>query len=133
MVLAKIQISLLSGGGRGWRDCANDIVAIVHADQGVNPRHRFHQGLPVTLDQTAGHDDPAAPAGLFALDRFGENFVSFRPGGLKESASVDDDYVGLGFIRGQHEAGLGELPEHLLRIDQILRTSQRDERNLWRS
>jgi hypothetical protein len=50
-------------------------------------------------------------------------FFSF----LYESAGVDNNDIGLGFISDNFEAILGQMPQHNLRIDQIPWAAQADQ------
>ena len=48
-------------------------------------------------------------------------------GSVDEGAGIDDDDVRFGGIRGHGHAGLGEVTDHDLGIDQVLGATQGDE------
>jgi hypothetical protein len=130
MIVAEVQIrgfSLLSGRSGRFEDSTGEVAAVVDTDKGVDARNVLEQTGPITLDQTAGYDNPSAPSGPLGIDRLDDGLVGFVAGGLKETTRVDHDDVGIGRVIGDGAAGLGKLPEHFLRIHQVLGATQRDE------
>ena len=99
----------------------------MHADQGIDARHGVKESLTVALDEAACHHDATAGTFPLAFDRLGYGFEGLGPGSLEKPAGVDDDDIRVGFVGGDECAGLGELPEHLLGIHQVLGASQRHE------
>jgi hypothetical protein len=83
--------------------------------------------FPISLDQTTGHQQAAAPSSAPVFDKLFNDFKAFLNCLLDETAGIQDDYVGLGRVRYEREA-LPEKPGGQdLRIHLAFRAAQRDE------
>ena len=71
---------------------------------------------------------PPKRAVRFSLDGLSNHFVCLFTGGLKEAARVDNHDFRVGLARDD-AARLGQLPEHLLGIDEVLGAAKRYEGN----
>ena len=88
------------------------------------------QLVAIALGQAAGHDQPLAGAVLL-VPRHLENRVDrFLLGRVDERAGVDDEHVGLRRVLRQLVPRLLREAEHHLGVDEVLRTTERNETNL---
>src|SRR5262249_44484088 len=69
-------------------------------------------------------DDGADAALLLQRQHLADDRQRFLPGRLDEAAGVDDHHVGAVGVRRQDVAVLGQLAEHALGVDGVLRTTQ---------
>ena len=79
------------------------------------------------LWQAAGDDDLLHLSFLFLFDGAAYSFECFCFGGSDEAASVNNDDVGVVGIFSNDEAGLCDLRQHPLAIDDIFGTAESDE------
>ena len=78
--------------------------------------------------QATGHHDRSDLPGLLQFEHFADDTERFLPGRFDEPASVDDDDVRTLGIGLERVTVLSELAEHPLGIDEVLRTTEADER-----
>ena len=79
------------------------------------------------LGQAAGDDDGADLALLLQVEHLADDAERLLPGRLDEAAGVDDDDVGPVGVGDEGVAVLGQLAEHALGIDGVLRAAEGDE------
>jgi hypothetical protein len=130
--LARAGPALLPGKPHLNQGCRDNIVPLVNADQSVNSLNRVEQFLAIPLNKATGHDHPLAPPFALLGNGLGNRLMRLRPGGLKEAASVDNNYIGIGFVGGNHGTGLSQLSEHFLGVDEILGASQGNKCDAYR-
>ena len=87
----------------------------------------MQQLVLLALGQAAGDDDGPDPALLLEVEHLADDAERLLPGRLDEAAGVDDDDVGPVGVGDERVAVLGELAEHALGIDEVLRTAEADE------
>jgi hypothetical protein len=98
-------------------DGLDDVLAIENADQAVDSRGFGQEIGLVALNEAPGDHYAAAISGFLELDGLVDFPHGFFLGGGEESAGVDDDGVGLGWVAGDGQAVGGEEAEHALAID----------------
>ena len=104
-----------------------DLLAAEHADDLIDFGHLFEQDVALPLGHAAGDDHRPDLARLLQCEHLADDGERFLPGRLDEAAGVDDDHVGPVGVRLKGVAVLGELAEHPLGIDGVLRAAQRNE------
>jgi len=77
------------------------------------------------LRETSGNDELLAR--LLLVRVLQDGIGRFRLRRVDKRTRVDDDGIGLGGFGNEFPTGLAELRDHHLGIDEILRTSKRDE------
>jgi hypothetical protein len=97
----------------------------MHPDQRINLGNLFQQTLSVALNETAGHDKPLDATFALLLGGIPEGFQRLIPRRREKAAGVDHQHLGqaTGFS-DDGAAGVGQQAEHLLRVDEVLRTAE---------
>ena len=119
--------------GRGVFDPlahGHDAVDFVGPDDGVHLGHVLQDVAPVALDQAPGDDQALRPAHLLVLGHLQDGVDRLLLGGVDETASVDDQHLGLVRMGGELMPAGGELAHHDFRIDQILGATEADKTDL---
>src|SRR5262245_46691094 len=107
------------------QNSADNIVAVVDADQGVDSRNTIEDRFFVTLNEAPRYDHALERAVAFALDRLADDFIGLSPGRVEEAAGVDDRYIRVIFVGRNRAPSLSQLSEHLLGVDEVLGTAKR--------
>ena len=105
----------------------DDFVSSEDADDVVDIGNLFEKLRAHALSQTARNDDSFGFAGCFQIEHFLNDRLRFRSAAFDEAAGVDDHEVGFGWVGDEGVAVEGEVPEHLLAVDQVFRAAQRYE------
>ncbi len=113
--------------GQGAVDDRHDLLAAEDADDVIDAGHFGEEVVLLAFGETAGDDDGTDAALLFQCQHLADDAERFLPSRFDEAAGVDDDDVGAVGVRREHEAVLGELAEHALGIDEVLRAAEADE------
>ena len=118
-------------------DDGDDVGDLVEADESVDLGELDAafgalddgEGALVALRHAAGDDELLAllAGGGLAVAHLVDGLERLVLRGVDEGAGIDDDHVGLGGVRGHGHAGLGEVADHDLGIDQVLGATQGDE------
>jgi hypothetical protein len=95
----------------------------MRAGDGQDTRMRLAHEFATVLRAEAAGDDHLA----VLVQRFADGVERFGDGGVDEAAGVDDDEVRPVVRRGDHVSFGAQLRENLLRIDERLRATERDE------
>ena len=113
--------------GQAAIDHLGDLLPAKDADDLIDAGHFLEQFVLLAFGKAAGHHDGADPALLLQLEHLADDAERFLPGRLDEAAGVDDDHVRTVGVGTQRVAVLGQLAEHALGIDQVLRAAEADE------
>jgi hypothetical protein len=98
----------------------------MHPHQRVDPPDAIVDRRAVALHQATGHHHPLKPRRLGLLDRdqLTDDLVGLLTRVFEESAGVDHDDIGVVFVGAELAPGFGQLAEHFLGINGILRAAQ---------
>src|SRR5262245_49615937 len=117
------------GGGSGT-DGADDVGDLAGAEDRVNLGDLFLQLVAIALGEAAGDDEAAAGAVLLVLRHLENRVDRLLLRAVDEGAGVDDQDLRARRVVGQLVPRLLREPEHDFGIDQILRTTERNQTNL---
>ncbi len=82
----------------------------------------------LSFGEAAGDDDAAQFAAAFQFEHFVDRGERLCPGGLDETARVDDGEVGAARVVHQFVTIELQQAEHPLAVDEVLRTAEADKR-----
>ena len=109
-----------------------DLAEAAGAEHAVHFRQALENVVFVPLRQAAGHENLFQSAGLFHLGELQDLVDGLALGAVDKAAGVDDGDVAPVHLADHLVAGLIEQIEHLLAVDLIFRTAERDETNsIW--
>ena len=112
----------------GAIDDLGDLLAAEDADDLIDLRALLAAASSfLPLGQAAGDDDGADAALLLEVEHLADDAERLLPGRLDEAAGVDDDDVGPVGVGREGVAVLGQLAEHPLGIDGVLRAAEGNE------
>ena len=108
---------------------AGQLAVVGYLREEVHLRILLSQGAPGALHQTARHDHALQFTGALAVQEPFKDGMGLLSCGPDERAGVEHHGVRIARIAGHHEPFFREASENQLRVDQIARTAEVDERN----
>ena len=113
-------------------DGLTDLAEAARAEHAVHLRKALEDVVFIPLREAAGHEDLLQAARLFHLGELQDLVDGLALGGVDEAAGVDDRNVAAVHLADHVVAGLIEQIEHLLAVDLIFRTAERNETDsIW--
>lgn len=105
-----------------------DLFPAEHADDLINLRDLLQEHLALAFGQATRDDHPFEPTLSLAVEHLADHAERLLAGRVDETAGVDDHQVGRVRVGNQSISVLGQQAEHPLGVDQVLGTTQADER-----
>jgi hypothetical protein len=108
----------LSGDGLQYR------LAVVNADNSIDPGSLVEQFLPIALRQAPGDYYSPGVTRRFVLERLGYHSHRFIPRVGQKTARIDYNHVGVIHRRSDNTAAFSQARKHFLGVHQVLRAAQ---------